>query len=147
MLLSPALTLPLYKEKPMAVRSDSLSVLVVDEEPVILAFIARILDANGMRALLARSLPEAVGIAKRGYVPIDLVLADSDGKLSPAEIFEGIREIRPEVRALFMSAQLDSEIIRLQIMNRSIDDEGLIEMIRGAAQAPMVQRSGGASTR
>src|SRR4051812_39239241 len=119
----------------MAVRNDSLSVLVVDDEPEILAFIARVLDANGMRALLSRNLAEAVGIAQRGYVPIDLVLTDSEA------IVDGIREIRPDVRALYVSAQLDSGIIRLAVMNQNPDDEGLIESIRKAAQAPMAHKS------
>jgi DNA-binding response OmpR family regulator len=124
----------------MAVRSDPLSVLVVDEEPEILAFIARVLDANGMRALLARDLMEAVGIAQRGYVPIDLVLTNADA------IVDAIRDFRPEVRALYVSAQLESGIIRLAVMNQSTDDEGLIESIRKAAQAPMVHKTGGSAS-
>src|SRR5580698_483772 len=48
----------------------SLSVLVINEDAEILSFFARILDGNGIRALLARDAGEAVGIAKRGYVPI-----------------------------------------------------------------------------
>ena len=56
--------------------SHSPSVLVIDEQPAILAFFARILTAGGMRALLARNSGEAIGIAERGYVPIDLVLSN-----------------------------------------------------------------------
>jgi DNA-binding NtrC family response regulator len=149
----------LGKEIEMVVDADSISVLVVDEDPEILSFFARILDINGMRALLARTHDEAVGIAKRGYVPIDLVLTDvllkSDaGTPNPgsgAALVERLRELRPELRAMYMSANLDSEIIRIELMDRlfetmskSSDGRGLLEMIRSAATAPKVQRVGSA---
>jgi len=141
----------------MVVCNDSLSVLVVDEEPDILSFFARILDTNGMRALLARSADEAIGIVKRGYVPIDLVLTDVSLKRNAAaadfsagpQLVDRLREFRPELRGLYMSAHLDSEVIRielmdckLQTMSKNPDDEGLIESIRTAATAPLTRRMG-----
>jgi two-component system, cell cycle sensor histidine kinase and response regulator CckA len=133
---------------------DSLSVLVVDEEPAILAFIARILDNSGMRALLARSLQEALGIAQRGYVPIDLILTDvMIPEVSGPELVNRLREIRPEARALYMSAYLDGEIIRIELMQHGLDsaakpteDHGLIESIRAASTAPLARRTSGQSS-
>jgi DNA-binding NtrC family response regulator len=142
----------------MAVRADPLSVLVIDEETEILSFFAKVLDANGMRALLARNATEALGIARRGYVPINLVLTDvflkpkavSSETSSGPEVVDQIRELRPEVRALYMSAYLDSEVIRIELIDRGFqttsknaDDRGLIESIRNAAAAPLVRRMGG----
>jgi len=145
----------------MAVCADSLSVLVVDEDPEILSFFARVLDINGMRALLARNQDEAIGIAKRSYVPIDLVLTDvllkpDDGTPelgSGPLLVERLRELRPEVRALYMSAYLDAEVIRIELMDRGFettsknsDNQGLLESIRRAAAAPLVRRVGSART-
>jgi CheY-like chemotaxis protein len=142
----------------MAVRADSLSILVVDEEPEILSFFARILDADGMRALLARTPEQAIGIAKLGYVPIDLVLTDvllhPDAAVRDSgggrELVERLREFRPDVRALYMSAYLDAEVIRIEFIgqgfhttSKSVVDKGLIESIRNAATAPLVQGAGG----
>ena len=146
----------------MAPRGDSLSVLIVEEEPAILAFLARVLDDNGMRALLARSVAEAIGIAERGYVPIDLVLTDvslSDSfqtQVSGSDVVKRVRELRPDVRALYMSAQIDSDVIRIGVMNqgydtgydtsaKQLDDEELIASIRKTALAPLVRGSGGAT--
>ena len=141
----------------MSVCADSLSVLIVDEDPEILCFFARILDSNGMRALLAHNEDEAIGIAKRSYVPIDLVLTDvslkpSGGTLDPSSghlLVERLRELRPEVRSLYMSAYVDSEVIRIKFMDRgfettskSSDDQGLLDSIRSAAAAPRVRRMG-----
>ena len=132
---------------------DSLSVLVVDEEPEVLSFFARLLDANDMRALLARNAVEAIGIAKRGYVPIDLVVTDVAlrAETSGPEVTGGhdlialIRELRPDTRALFMSACLDAGVVRIELMDRAVetnsknpDDAGLIDSIRLAVTRPIV---------
>jgi CheY-like chemotaxis protein len=103
--------------------SDPLSVLVVDED----AFLARLLDANGIRALLARSVEEAISIAQRSYIPINLILtdvtvreavADPVSESGGAQLASRLRQIRPDARVLYMSAYTDAGMIRLQLMNR-----------------------------
>jgi DNA-binding NtrC family response regulator len=131
---------------------DSLSVLVVDEAAEILSFFSRLLDANGMRALLARNAEEAIRIAKLDYVPIDLVMTDvflkpDDPAHSPGsglDLAARLREWRPDVRVLFMSAFVDSGMIRIELQERRFgvtsktsDDPGLIESIRAAIAAPL----------
>jgi two-component system, cell cycle sensor histidine kinase and response regulator CckA len=134
------------------VMGDSLSVLVVDEAAEILSFFSKLLDANGMRALLARNGEEAIRIAKLGYVPIDLVVTDvflksddaAPGFGSGPELVARLREWRPEVRVLYMSAFVDSEMIRIElgerrfgVSSKTSDDPGLIESIRAAIAAPL----------
>jgi DNA-binding NtrC family response regulator len=141
----------------MFVLSDSLSVLIVDEDPDILSFFARMLDSNGMRALLARSPKEALGIAKRGYVPIDVVITDVALRtdLAGSELTNGydlvarLRELRPDIRPIYMSAYLDAGVIRIEIMDRGFettskdpDTQGLIDSIRRVAGAPMAYAAG-----
>jgi CheY-like chemotaxis protein len=141
----------------METRGDSLSVLVIDEETEVLSFFASILNGSGMRALLARNANEAIGIANRGYVPIDVVLTDILLKPDTAgpdldsgpELVGRLRRLRPEIRALYMSAQLESEVIRIELMDgespslwKRSDYPGLIEAIRTAAVAPMVRTAG-----
>jgi DNA-binding NtrC family response regulator len=138
----------------MFVASDSLSVMIVDEDPDILSFFARMLDSNGIRALLARNLKEAIGIAKRGYVPIDVIVTDVAlrGDMAGPELTSGhdlvdlVRELRPDVRSLYMSAYLDGGVIKIEMMDRGFetnssnpDTKGLLESIRHAATAPMVR--------
>src|SRR5438477_9210860 len=89
-------------------RPNKMSVLVVDEEPAILAGIAGILKIRGVRALLARSVPEAIGIAERSYIPIDLILTDvTISGLSGPELFDRLKELRPDLRVQYMSATVD----------------------------------------
>jgi CheY-like chemotaxis protein len=145
----------------MATDRTPLSVLVIDDDAEILSFFAKILDSNGIRALLARNAGEAVGIAKRGYVPIDLVLTEvllkpdaaaPDVDNGPA-LVDRLRQLRPDLRALYMSARVDSGVIRIEFVDRGVhtlsknsDDRGLIESIRTAAR-PMVRTAGSASVR
>jgi CheY-like chemotaxis protein len=146
----------------MATDRTPLSVLVIDEDAEILSFFARILDTNGIRALLARNASEAFGIAKRGYVPIDLVLTDvllkpdatAPDLGSGPELVDRLRQLRPDVRALYMSAYVESEVIRIELVDRGAhtlsknsDDRGLIESIRTAAAKPLVQTAGSVSVR
>ena len=130
--------------------TDSLSVLVIDEQPDVLAFFARILEANDIRALLARNSGEAVDLAKRGYIPIDLVLANvllPEDPLSPelasvAHLVESIRLLRPEARALYMSAEVESGVIRVEL--HGCGHLGLIDAVRNAArQSGQLVRSAG----
>jgi len=137
----------------MAISGEPLSVLVVDEDPDILSFFARLLNANHIRALLARNPLEAIGIAKRGYVPIDVVVTDVALRSQQGgpevtgghELVDRIRELRPGSRALYMSAWLDAGVIRIDLMDggfqttsENSDDQGLIHSIRRAATRPMV---------
>jgi CheY-like chemotaxis protein len=137
--------------------SDPLSVLVVDEDVSILAFLARILDANGVRALLARSVEEALSIAQRSYVPINLILTDvtvreavndSVSESDGAQLASRLRQIRPDARVLYMSAYTDAGVIRVQLMNQQgsrpdgVAGSDLISSIRGEAIASMVAHAG-----
>ncbi len=141
--------------------SDPLSVLVVDEDASILGFLARILDANGIRALLARSAEEALSIAQRSYVPINLILTDvtvreavndSVSESDGAQLASRLRQIRPDARVLYMSAYTDANMIRIQLMNQQgarpegVEGNDLIASIRSEATASMVARVGALAT-
>ena len=102
---------------------SSISVLVVDEEPSVLALIGGMLAENGIRALLARTADEAVSIARRDYIQIDLILTDK--QLPDArgpEIVARIQVLRPHVRALYMSSFVDAGIIRIDLPGKDDGD-------------------------
>lgn len=129
--------------------ANRISVLVVDEEPSILVSIARVLDANGMRALLARNGSEAVEIAERNFVPIDVILANAAVlELHEPELLDRLRQIRPGVPDLCMAACVDRGVVRIQLMVRgpgvqsTVCDDGFAESIRKWASAPLVRRAG-----
>jgi response regulator RpfG family c-di-GMP phosphodiesterase len=133
----------------LTIPTNQISVLVVDEEPSILVFIASILHADNIRALLARNGTEAVEIAERNYIPIDLFLTNAAIRERPEpKLLDWLRQIRPRVRDLCMAACIDRGVIRIQLMSggpgveSAVWDGGLVESIRKAASAPLVRRAG-----
>jgi response regulator RpfG family c-di-GMP phosphodiesterase len=125
------------------------SVLVVDEDPAILIFIARTLDTNGIRVLSARNGSEAVEIAERHEIPIDLVVANvAILEQQEPQLLDRLRRLRPGVRNLSMAACVDSGVIRIQLMRGGhgteamVCDGGLVESIRHAASVPRVRHAG-----
>lgn len=137
----------------MSAPAESPSVLVIEENPDILTFFARLLEANQMRALLARSAGDAVEIAERDYVPIDLILtnvllSDSAGRENGhgSDLVDRLRRLRPHVHTLYMSACVDSGVIRVELLehglnhaSRKVGSTGLVDAIRNAASRPRVR--------
>ncbi len=101
----------------MAKDRDFLSVVIVDHTPEILVFLAKLLHNNNIRALLCRDSREALEIAGSNNLPIDLVLVNIVVPgLDAYELVKRLREIRPGLNSLYMSARLDGGVIQLQLM-------------------------------
>jgi DNA-binding NtrC family response regulator len=117
---------------------NSSAVLIVDEEPEILLLLSEILQKNGFRALLARTASEALDIARRPYLTVDLVLCNTriNQTITP-DLLTALRDIRPRLRAVWMSAFVDAGIVRISLANTGANgagpvDRGLITAIRAA---------------
>jgi PAS domain S-box-containing protein len=80
------------------------TVLVVEDEPAVLAFAAQLLERNGYTVLRAASGDEAVDLARRYAGRIDLLFSDlvMPG-LTGHETASAVRATRPEIRQLFAS--------------------------------------------
>ena len=103
----------------MSPREETYSILVIEEDPGILIFLGRLLDRDRVRVLFARSASQALAIAARSYVPIDLILSNVFlPGLSGPETVNRVREMRPGLHALYMSAQTDHGVIRIDLMRR-----------------------------
>ena len=80
------------------------TVLVVEDEPAVLAFAAQLLERNGYTVLRAANGDEAVDLARRYSGRIDLLFSDlvMPG-LTGHETASSVRATRPEIRQLFAS--------------------------------------------
>ena len=139
-------------------RQQLRSVLVVDSDPDVLAVVTAILEGPGtgaavkpkakMRVLRARNLTEAMDVLGRAYVPVDLVLSNSDLPQGEAgNIAERIREVRPQLPVLYMSAG-GSETIRIHGLKQDrsgvpggIDGQELLTAVAAALDAPQPARA------
>ena len=81
-----------------------MTVLVVEDEPALLRLSARTLERSGYTVLTAAGPPEALALLAGHTDPIDLMLSDVVmPTMSGPELAEQVRQLRPEIRVLFMS--------------------------------------------
>jgi signal transduction histidine kinase/CheY-like chemotaxis protein len=98
----------------MVVRAAAAShatVLIVEDDPGVRAFAARVLRDAGSTVFEAENDAEALAIAARGAQPLDLLLTDVvlpgiDG----ADLAARLRSLQPGLRVLFMSGYTPEEI-------------------------------------
>jgi signal transduction histidine kinase/ActR/RegA family two-component response regulator len=104
-------------EKPVAVAAHSSragegkeTVLIVEDDPSVRLIATRLLEDRGYIAIAARGDEEAIRLAQRPSLRIDLVLSDMVMPgLSGRQTVERIRSIQPHARALFMSGYTDEQ--------------------------------------
>jgi len=112
------------------------SVLIVDPDPSVLVFLSGLLEGNQTRALRARNGAEALQIVSRDYVPIDLVVSNVtvDNSRGSALVAR-LREVRPDLDALYMSAFVEDGVIRVELAEETgaslvSSADGLLAAIR-----------------
>ena len=80
------------------------TILVVDDEPVVLDTVRDGLAAHGYEVLSATSGEEAVQVAQAHQGPIALALVDVVmPRMSGPEAAQRLHEVRPDLKVLFMS--------------------------------------------
>ena len=105
--------------KPIAsVRSAAIhgsgTVLVVDDEPIVLGMAKKALERHGYTVLVANSGAAAIAVAKRHPGEIELVVLDlSMPHMSGEEALPELRKVRPEVKVVVSSGYSESEAMRL----------------------------------
>ncbi|HEX2450550.1 MAG TPA: response regulator [Gemmatimonadales bacterium] len=97
----------------------ALTVLVVDDEPVVRRLAYRILNSAGYRVLESSDGAEALDVLRASPTAIDLVIVDAimpnvDGATLSTEIFD----TRPTQRVLLMSAHGEEVFSRLGLRRR-----------------------------
>jgi DNA-binding NtrC family response regulator len=117
---------------------NSSAVLIVDQQPEILLLLSGILQNQGFRTLLARTSSEALEIARRDYLQIDLMLCNTRiNNMMEPDLLTALREIRPRLRAVWMSAFVEGGIVRIGLAAGSGGwDRDLIAAIRAVLRAP-----------
>jgi DNA-binding response OmpR family regulator len=90
--------------------SQSVQILVVDDERFFREAIRDVLDRAAVRCVLAATGGEALETARDesiGVVILDIQLPDQSG----LEVFRQLRETRPELRVIILSAHTDQETV------------------------------------
>jgi DNA-binding response OmpR family regulator len=129
----------------------SKSILVVDQDPDILAFLTLLFEAADLRVLRARTRAEALELLGREYVPVDLVLANlMTAQAEGSDLCSDVAFARPGVPVVYMSAFVDSGMIRVEALKSlsvsgltSADERGLLESVLSALEKPRARATGG----
>lgn len=80
------------------------TVLVVEDQKSLRAFLMELLTEQGYRVLQAGSGPEAIAAAQRHQGPIDLLLTDMVMPgMNGQDLARKLREMKPSIKVLFMS--------------------------------------------
>lgn len=92
------------------------TILLVEDEDMLLTLLQTIVEERGYRALTARDGEEAVTVYAQHRDEIALVLTDMGlPKLGGWEVFGKIREINPRARVILASGYLDQNL-RTELM-------------------------------
>ncbi len=128
----------------------SKSILVVDQDSDVLGFLTLLFEARDVRVLRARTRPEALELLGRQYVPVDLVLANlMTAQMERSDLSVDVASLRPGVPVLYMSAFVDSGMIRIEALKSlsvsgltAADERGVLEAVLAEIARPRAIASG-----
>jgi len=111
---------PVAEDKPAPVAAVSATILLVEDEEMLLLMATRLLEELGYTVIQAESPQDAIAICQENQ-SIDLILTDvvMPG-MNGREMVERIKAIRPDVKVLFMSGYTADIVAQ-----RGIVDEGM----------------------
>lgn len=121
-----------------AVSTDKRRILIVDDEPAVLALLRRILTAERVEILAARSGTEALAIARRSQ--LDLVILDVKlPDVSGVEVLRRLRRIDGIVPVIMVTSYGSPETVRASMrlgafdyLTKPFDSEELRRLAREA---------------
>jgi two-component system, cell cycle sensor histidine kinase and response regulator CckA len=88
------------------------TVLLVEDEPVVLRLARDLLAENGYRVLAASSGSDALSIARKETEIIHMLITDVVmPEMSGPELADRMRKLRPGMRVLYMSGYTDDEML------------------------------------
>jgi hypothetical protein len=96
-------------------------VLIVDDEPLVLSLLRRVLDNAGFEAIEAQSGEQALAILSDRGTQLDLLLTDLKMPgMSGQELAEKALTLRPELPILYMSGYCDRAAAGMNSLNGSV---------------------------
>ena len=113
---------PHRKQEPSEVIGKKETILLVEDEQMLLELLKSVLEEDGYHIVTAADGEEAVEIFRSNKNEIGLVLADMGlPKLGGWEMFEKLREMKPNVKVILASGFVDPKM-RTELMNRGAKD-------------------------
>jgi CheY-like chemotaxis protein len=130
-----------------APRQNDETVLVTDDESMVLDLVRTLLQAQGYKVLLAADGPEAIRISKEHPGAIDLLLTDMvmPGMSGP-ELAKELMARRPLMKVLYMSGYTEYAVVNQGVMERvqsfiwkPFSNAALAQKVREVLDSPPVK--------
>lgn len=110
------------KETGKPVARGKETVLLVEDEDMLLDLLSTLLSEHGYKTLTARDGQEAVEIFKRHHQEIAIVLSDMGlPKLGGWQAFQQMREVNPSTKVILASGYLDPDLRTEMIASGAVD--------------------------
>src|SRR5579862_7957509 len=124
------------------------TVLVVDDNELVLRTVAEILEANNFRVLSAESGPAALKLAEETNETIDLLLSDVDmPEMSGPDLGELLKKARPDMHVMLMSGGINGNLLVLNYgwayIQKPFVSEKLVQMVTEVLHTPNRSQLGG----
>jgi len=122
-------------------------ILIVDDEPVVLDVLRRLLEEDGRDIALATSPAEAIATANRGLLDVALVDKNLQGA-SGLDLSRALKNVQPEMEVILITgyASLETAIEAVQIgafdyLTKPIDDYAALALkVRNAVEKSRLRR-------
>src|SRR6266540_1030070 len=99
---------------PPSLRGTLETILVVDDNPLVLRTVIAVLEAGNFRVLSADSGPAALKLADKTTETIDLLLSDIDmPQMSGPDLGEMLKKARPKMHVMLMSGGANGNLLVL----------------------------------
>ena len=95
------------------------TVLLVEDSDVVRDVVAKMLEGGGFTVLLASGGEEALALALRGDIPVDLLLTDIVmPEMDGVELADRMEREHPGVRILFMTGYAEEAVVNKGILRK-----------------------------
>ncbi|MGL4461747.1 MAG: response regulator [Planctomycetia bacterium] len=98
------------------------TVLLVEDEPMVMEMTAFVLQQNGYEVLTASNGMEAIAVVERWARPIELLLTDLVlPRMSGRELAARLNQLKPDLKVLFMSGYTEVEVLQKGLEAGAVD--------------------------
>lgn len=124
------------------------TILVVDDNDMVLALVVTVLERAGFRVLSADGGRQALELAAQTKEEIHLLLSDVDMPwMSGPDLGEALKKVRPGIHVMLMSGGVNGELLVLNygwaFIQKPFVPVRLVEMIQEVLHSPDRSQLGG----
>jgi len=133
---------------PPSLKGTVETILVVDDNPLVLKMVVAVLEAERFIVLSADNGPSALKLADKTTETIDLLLSDVEmPQMSGPELGEALKKTRPDMHVMLMSGGANGSLLVLNYgwayIQKPFVARKLVQMVNNVLHSPDRSQPGG----